>query len=137
MGVQSKEGWAPPVLVGCHPRTKLLLARLWNCRVELRRFGGAFERRCSCFAACDCLLDRVEVAGADEALVLHRIVAILLGTEFRFLSRLVGHGFSRDIETQRKHPVPLGGILAEAFAFVMVAQCLCVSRLRNGGWPSP
>ena len=49
---------------------------------ELRRFGGAFERRCSCFAACDCLLDRVEVAGADEALVLQRFVAILLGTEF-------------------------------------------------------
>ena len=32
------------VSIGCHARTKLLLTRLWNCRVELRRLGRTFER---------------------------------------------------------------------------------------------
>jgi len=95
--------------------------------MELRGFSRAFERGRWRLAACDCLLHCVEVAGADEALVLHRIVAILLGPELRFLQRVVGHGFRRDLKTQRRHPVPLGGCLAEPFT-------VCVCRTTMVGY---
>src|ERR1700690_769112 len=60
-------------------------------RVELGGFGGASESGGGGFAAGNGLLDRVEVAGADEALVLDGFVAVrFFGGEFGFLELAVG-----------------------------------------------
>src|SRR5271163_265340 len=50
---------------------------------KLRSFRRSFERRGRRFATGDRLLDRVEITGTDEPLVLHRFVSLFaLGREF-------------------------------------------------------
>ncbi len=59
--------------------------------LELRCFGGTGKRGSRCGAAGDCLLHRVEVAGAYETLVFHSFVAEgLLAGKFFFLQAAIG-----------------------------------------------